>query len=341
MATSSPSARLFNGVLPSMIVQRLEEWISKSHSVSILVTGAPGTGKSSLVNGIIGHPVALVRDDSDESDDSEAQGEPGNEGAGLQYYEKKIGNIQVNVWDSPGLQNTDLDCIKKNCRGSIDLFLYCIDMSDTRFLPENDDITAMKHLTGALGMEVWKNTLFVLTFANHYILQVKDEFDNAEDLRKDFTDQVKSWKSKIHSTLEKDVGLDPLIVKSIKVLPAGDSNTPQLLPDDNYWLSELWEKAVYTARPLAQPALVKLNEHRLTSETTSVCTDNFIHEQPLILAKIGKCIGEELGVGEMGYEIGRQYSDTLVACKFVHGVLYHLDKLNEYFSEIPDRTPID
>lgn len=217
-------------------------------------------------------------------------------------------------------------------------------MSDTRFLPENSDIIAMKQLIEALGKEVWKNSLFVLTFANKYIWQVEDDFENdVEDLREDFTCQVQSWKSKIHTVLENDVGLDAEIVKNVKVLPAGGIDTPQLLPDDNYWLSELWIQAVSTARVLAQPALVKVNEHCLTNESTSANHGNFIHEQPLILAKIGRSIGEKLGVGEIGYEIGRHFGNAIVACQLMDVLLYRLVKLNNLFpeSEIPDRTPID
>ena len=91
------------------------------HYIDRCITGAVAMGKSTLVNGIIGHVVAPVRDESALED--ETQGDPR-----LQLYQKKIGNIEVNVWDSPGLQATCLEDIKQNCRESVDLFLYCIDM---------------------------------------------------------------------------------------------------------------------------------------------------------------------------------------------------------------------
>jgi predicted GTPase len=41
-------------VLPQLIEKRLNDWIKNSSSVSVFVTGKTGTGKSTLVNGILG-----------------------------------------------------------------------------------------------------------------------------------------------------------------------------------------------------------------------------------------------------------------------------------------------
>jgi hypothetical protein len=98
------------------------------------------------------------------------------------------------------------------------------------------------------------------------------------------------------------------------VVPAGDYTTPEIVLGDGLWLSKLWEESVSAARPLAQPAFVKLNAHRLVEKMDTSQPTGLIHEQPLVLADIGKIIGRELGVEQMGYQIGRSKAQLLLYC---------------------------
>ena len=56
---------------------------------------------------------------------------------------------------------------------------------------------------------------------------------------------------------------------------------------------------------------------------------DLIHEQPLVLADIGKIIGKELGVEQMGYWMGYAKAQEMM-------LLYYLAKRNGYTSEDPD-----
>ena len=309
---------MFQQVLPTLIETRLNEWIKNSSSVSIFVTGKTGTGKSTLVNGIVGTAVC----------------EEGHslkpETTQVESFDLTKNGIKVIVWDSPGLQDgtTDeskyLDDIQRNCKGNIDLILYCIDMSATRFVSGNPDIKAMKQLTDTLGQDMWKNALIVLTFANEYILQVKYDFDNPENLRKNFLDEVESWKGIIYKAMQEEVELDPQLVKNIAVVPAGYYNTPEIVAGAGLWLSKLWKESVSATRPLAQPAFVKLNAHRLVENMDASQPTGLIHEQPLVLADIGKIIGRGLGVEQMGYVMGYAKAQQF---------LRYLAKRNGYTSE--------
>lgn len=50
--------RYFRVILPSReILKKLEEWLTTSVSVNILVSGKTGAGKSTLINGIVGKKV--------------------------------------------------------------------------------------------------------------------------------------------------------------------------------------------------------------------------------------------------------------------------------------------
>ena len=318
---------LFNKVLPTMIETRLNEWIEKSSSISIFVTGKTGTGKSTLINAVVGSIVSPVGHSLDSMTGK------------VKMYQTKINNIQVNIWDSPGLQDGTtkeseyLDDIKENCNGKVDLIVYCIDMSKTRFLEGNRDVKAMQQLSKCLGVDMWKHTLIVLTFANSYILQVKYDYDDPKELQKEFVAEVESWKDIIHIALEKEVRLDPQLAKSVAVVPAGSLNKPELLPGNGLWLSKLWEEAVLVTRPLAQPAFVAINSKRL-NDTYQHSYSPVICEQPLVLSYIGQKIGEQLGVGSMGYIMGMSKAQE---------VIYDLSLRNGYISisDAPVTVDID
>ena len=68
----------------------------------------------------------------------------------------------------------------------------------------------MKTLSEIFGRDVWKNTVFVLTFANKFLLRIEDDYlNNPEGKKQKFERQVGLWKEKLHSHLEKQLKLDP------------------------------------------------------------------------------------------------------------------------------------
>ena len=266
-------------------------------------------------------------------------------------YYKVIGGIEVKVWDSPGLQDGTeneekyLRDIKRNCKGEVDLFLYCIDMSSTRFVKDNKDVQAMKKLTETLGVDIWKNTLIVLTWANKYVSMVKDDYeDDPKGLQAEYAEEVDSWKEVISSVLrDKDqVGLDPQIVENIPIVPAGHRRKPEILPGDGPWLGAVWRKAASATDPLAQPALVVLNERRLNDPSSEIY--NIVRERPKILEKIGQQIGESLGVGEIGWAKGVTKAQEMILKLAEENDFDHdfvlVDKRDLYISESDDAPVI-
>lgn len=126
------------------ILDRIEKWTEESNSVKIFVTGKTGTGKSTLVNGIVRQEVAHV---------------------GRCLRPGTSGINEIKCCDSPGLQDGNneetsyLAMIRGYCTTSsspatydVDLILYCINMSDTRM--RGYDINAMIKLTETLGKDV-------------------------------------------------------------------------------------------------------------------------------------------------------------------------------------------
>lgn len=150
----------------SSAFEEVEAALPKATSFSVLVCGKTGTGKSTLVNGIIGEPVAKVEKRLIRHGDTRD----------VKGYRLEIGGVSVTVWDTPGLQdgsaNNDqkryISDMKGICR-NVDLALYCIKMPEKRFpvgKSDNPDVKAMANLTKAFKPDFWRKTIVVLTYAN-------------------------------------------------------------------------------------------------------------------------------------------------------------------------------
>lgn len=275
------------GLLHARVQTELSDWMKKSNSVSILVCGKTGTGKSTLVNGLVGK---LVAQEGEELDAMSSE---------VTNYDCKIGNIQLVIWDSPGLldrtsrEESYLADIKTHCR-DVDLFLYCILMSEDRFHSGSDDVESMKKLTQTLGNELWANAIIVLTFAQDIEVEAKVQIDGPSDPQKTreyFERKLKTWARDIHDILVDEIKVPKDITDQVSVLPAG-YRTKLSLPDRHHWLSELWLASLRAMKPRAQPAMIQINAHRFAEGcVTADEGKKFLHEQSILFKKKGAEIG--------------------------------------------------
>lgn len=241
--------------------ESLDEWNRQSDTIKVLVTGKTGTGKSTLINAIVGETVA-------------------EEGGSLDLmtsvvteYIKTVGDTTVKILDSPGLQDGTehedeyLEDIKKKCC-DVHLMVYCIRMSETRFLPGNKDAIAMKKFSSALGQKIWQNSLIVLTFANDILEMAELNTDTDKEKNAYYFKALDDWTSLIHKFMATDLKLPSDIVEKVPVVPASLFEEPTL-PDrcsntlSGNWLSGLWLKALEVTALNGQPALIRLNTYRI------------------------------------------------------------------------------
>ena len=203
----------------------------EEETVRILVTGKTGTGKSALINGIIGAEVA------EETCTHE-----------MKEFEYSHHDMKFVIWDTPGLQDTvevQGEYMKKMQRagcGNADIVLYCTRMDDTRL--RSDDIEAIKVLTDGFGEQIWRHALFILTFANRVEKRIrrpkkgepKKSEEEIQQIQRDcFKERIEYWTKELGKVL-RETGVSS---ENIIVVPAG-YGTEIGLPDRENWLLSLF-----------------------------------------------------------------------------------------------------
>ena len=246
-------------------------------SIKVLVTGKTGSGKTTLVSGLLGVNVDCAQEYH------------------IGKYEVQKDGVTLTVWDSPGLQDGTgnqqeyLRQIEEQC-AKRDLTIYCIRMSETRFVftADNPDVVAMRKLTATFGNYFWKNCIIALTYSN--TLQAFDqdwEQISPQEQVKRFQAKVMQWTEQIQDILHREIRVPEEIGKSVKIIPAGHFKRPHL-PGINYWLSNFWFQCIDTITSSeVRMALVKVNMSRIKREK-EVKNQDFklpAHEQPIVATK--------------------------------------------------------
>ena len=250
--------------------------MKKSVTLDIMITGKTGSGKTALINGLIGKKV----------------GEEGEElSRGTTIVEKKVmqvENITTHIWDTPGLQDDTneedryLYEMKKYC-SDCNLYIYCISMSQRRL--DAAENRAIKALTETFGKDFWAKVLFVLTFANNEMAHCP--VGHNEEAW--FENRMELWHDQIAKKLV-DVSVDEGVANNIKIVPAGYSKplkkhpNPWPLPGIEHWFHNFWYRCAEVMDQRGLPALVAANVRRLKTpeEIAEIDMNNCpIEEQPI------------------------------------------------------------
>ncbi len=228
-----------------------DAWESK-RLLTIVAAGRIGSGKSALVNALVGSPVA--RESGETLDPQTDQ---------LKSYTAKKRGIDITIWDAPGLEIArspeELERYVQEMEQEIrevDLLLYCTKMDDYRL--RQGDTQTIRVLTKAFGASIWRNAVFVLTFAN--VVQVpRSKSHMIKEVY--FEEKLAQWKDELQEAV-RALDVPNEIATGIPVVPAGYYNEPTL-PNRSNWLSEFWHVCYGTIKEAAQPALLEANLERL------------------------------------------------------------------------------
>lgn len=218
--------------------------------LKFVVSGKMGVGKSALINGLSGKTVAK---------ESQSPLAVTTKITGYKLTTKVtdefINNgVEVIIFDSPGLgdpvndEEANLSEISKHCRDA-DLLIYCLDM---RLRMTSADTTGMKELTQRVGPDVWKNAMFVLTFANEAVPSSTEphrwlkqltfsRFESSERKEK-FQLLLTEWEKAIPECFRKVLKLPEELASAICIVPAGYHKFSP--PDGTDWISDFWLTAL-------------------------------------------------------------------------------------------------
>ena len=306
--------------------EKLKQYFAEGKdSVEIVLAGKMGTGKSTLVNGLVGQRIA-VEGNKAFTETTKIVCCSKAVDISSEILEK---TINVRVWDTPGLGDPFGDDeatakeIAEKCKEA-DLLIYCLDIRG-RFA--YDDATAIKLLTEALDQQMWKHAVFVLTFAN--TVEAKDGRDAVTELK----EKISSWTDAITRLMKEKLKFPRDIANNISVIPAGYRHYQPPGIDD--WFSPFWAESFTKTKPSAQPALLGINTGRLSGEESKDHqgeTSEEPHEMPIRLSAgqntgAGALVGLVAGAamaGPLGAAVGAA-ADSVV--EYVGKWIFHLQKI--------------
>ena len=244
---------------PESLKSAFPKWVSQKRqkTLSFLIAGKSGVGKSRLVNALVGKPVAKEGRSKSPCTDT------------VTSYGTKINDIEVLVWDTPGLQDGQsrdedyLEEMQSKLSRGFDVMIYCIAMSERRLY--EPDKESVRILTKAFGKKIWEKSVVALTFANLMMKDPENENDLAYYKREKYI-----WERAIDEFLA-SLEVRSQVRREIPIVPTG-TYKQLCLPGCENWLSDLWIKCFHVMSISSGLALVKINKGRLKYLDSSAAT---------------------------------------------------------------------
>ena len=236
----------------SILKERKENLKRSQRPLNILCIGITGSGKSSILNAMMGEVLARTQC-VPESCQSE-----------MECHKGQYEGIEIKAYDTVGFTgsvSTDkkiLRNISENAPiGGYNVVLLTLRM-DCRF---DEKVFQMLSLTGKLLKTVmWQRTIIVLTFANAFIVQLEEGYQG-HSLNTDVQKMtIERTIAKIKELFQKHTRLHKEITSTIPIVLAGSASKRDL-PIDSDWLSTLWDNVIfhckYEQKSFLKPSLFK------------------------------------------------------------------------------------
>ena len=265
---------------------------SETKTIGIMVCGKSGIGKFTLLITLLGtKDKFVVNGPGGKGDNCMAAGTED-----VVSVSERIHGIEVTMYDTPGLQsdhndNYYIDSMAK-VMAKIDLVLFCIDSTSTRWAAEAGTV---QKLHSFFGNEFWMMAIFVLTRSNMAQnalvedddLTPEDKITKCEKAAKDIFECYEQ------ELLKQNASAD--VVKHIPLVAAGRPKKRKLhfvapgVYDDDF-LPELWSLAVKRCRDQTKFLFAMISNYK---QMRFILQDDFATLSPEEQAQIRKEIQEQ------------------------------------------------
>ena len=172
-------------------------------------------------------------------------------------------SVTVTVWDSPEYEagSKAMNYLNEltNENHMVDLVICTIKVDDTRIRPEDTDL--IKKFSKTFSRNMWRRTIFVLTFANKITFLNEDQtmHQRSDHIRK----KLQEWENKIRELLVEE-NVPNALLEELRFIPAGHKSEPQLFKN---WMVFLSKYMIFKASDSKRPAVVKALKRHMNINT--------------------------------------------------------------------------
>ena len=246
-------------MLPAEVTTFFQDWKASGRNFKILMIGDCGSGKTTLVNNLLGEEIAQDQAPSI-----------------LSTFQGVFQGVLVTVYETSGVENPNAenDAGYMNelrallSGGEVDVIIYCFKANETRM---RDSLSRTLKAYHSMGLD-WRKTVIALTIADAVPIPKKSKQADSFNKADYFNERMDKWRDEIKQTLTKHTGASSEELKAIQMPPTQD-DVAKHLPNDDPWYEPFWSCLLICLKVAQLPSFTNV-AHQLSVQHVTVLTDS-------------------------------------------------------------------